>query len=40
MTAMPGRDWIRGHKKTVAAAALGVVLLIAVAFGIFWFGWD
>jgi hypothetical protein len=37
---MPGRDWITGHKKTVAAAALGVVLLIAVAFGIFWFGWD
>src|SRR5215203_3276645 len=40
MTTMPGRDWIRGHKKTVAAAALGLALVVAVALGIFWFGWD
>jgi uncharacterized protein YjbI with pentapeptide repeats len=40
MTTMPGRDWIRRHKKTVAAAALGAVLLVVVALGIFWFGWD
>jgi uncharacterized protein YjbI with pentapeptide repeats len=39
MTTMPRRDWIRRHKKTVAGAALGVVLLVAVALGIFWFGW-
>jgi uncharacterized membrane-anchored protein YhcB (DUF1043 family) len=39
MTTMPGRDWITGHKKTVAAAALGVGLMVAVALGI-WFGWD
>ncbi len=36
---MPGRDWIRSHKKTVAAAALGLALMVAVALGI-WFGWD
>src|SRR3712207_6585352 len=40
MTTMPGRDWIRGHKKTVAAAALGLALVVAVALGIFWLGWD
>src|SRR3712207_4959745 len=39
MTTMPGRDWIRTHKKTVAAAALGLALMVAVALGI-WFGWD
>ncbi len=40
MTTMPGGDWIRRHKKTVAAAALGAALLVTVALGIFWFGWD
>jgi hypothetical protein len=32
-------SWIRRHKKTVAAAALGLALLVAVSLGI-WFGWD
>jgi uncharacterized protein YjbI with pentapeptide repeats len=40
MTTMPGGDWIRRHKKTVAAASLGAAPLIVVAIGIFWFGWD
>jgi uncharacterized protein YjbI with pentapeptide repeats len=37
MTTMPGRDWIRRHKKTVAAAALGIALL--VAYGM-WLDWE
>jgi hypothetical protein len=40
MTTMPRRDWIRRHKKTVAAPALGLALVVAVALGVFWFGWD
>ena len=31
-------DWIRRHKKTVAAAALGLALVVAVALGVF--GWS
>jgi hypothetical protein len=40
MTTMPGGDWIRRHKKTVAAAPLGAASLVVVGIGIFWFGWD
>jgi uncharacterized protein YjbI with pentapeptide repeats len=28
------------RRGRIVAAALGIVLLVAVAFGIFWFGWD
>jgi len=37
MTTMPRKDWIKSHKKTVAAAALVIALL--VAYGT-WLDWE